>query len=106
MARKAREKKAPQKKKTLTFKSTPTISDDEDNDQKNDEDLSLLVKSIRSMYNKDKFNNQTRWQGKKKKKIVCYNCRKPGHVIVDCLDTKCKASTPRKPYKKKVLKAT
>ena len=30
--RKAREEKAPQKKKTLPFKSTPIISDDEDDD--------------------------------------------------------------------------
>ena len=36
MERKAREAKAPQKKKTLTFKSIPTISNDEDDDQEDD----------------------------------------------------------------------
>jgi len=54
------ERKAPQKKKTLTFKSNPTISNDEDDDQDDDEDLSLLVKNVRKMYNKTKFNNKRR----------------------------------------------
>ena len=36
---KSREEKAPQKKKTLTFKSTHTISDDEIDDQKIEEDF-------------------------------------------------------------------
>ena len=44
--RKAREEKAPQKKRTLAFKFTPTISGDNDEDQENDEDLSLLVKNV------------------------------------------------------------
>ena len=39
MERKTREEKAPQKKKTLAFKSTLTIYDD---DQEDDDDLSLL----------------------------------------------------------------
>ena len=106
MKRKVREERAPKKKKTLTFKSTPTISDNEDDDQKDDEDLSLLVKNVRRMYYKAKFNNRRRWQGKEEKKIVCYNYRKPGHVIVDCLDTKSKPATSKTPYKKKALKET
>ena len=47
MKRKTREEKAPQKK-ILSFKFTPTISYDKD-DQEDDEDLSLLVKNIRRM---------------------------------------------------------
>jgi len=58
--RKVREEKAPQKKKTFAFKFTPTISDLEDDDQDNDEDLFFLVKNVRRMYNKAKFNNQRR----------------------------------------------
>ena len=58
--RKAREEKAPQKKKTLTFKFTPTIFDDEDDDQEDYEDLSLPAKNVRRMYNKAKFNNRRR----------------------------------------------
>ena len=49
MERKAREEKALQKKKTLAFKSTPSIFDEEDDDQKDDESLSLLVKNVRRM---------------------------------------------------------
>jgi len=106
MERKAIEKKAPQKKKILAFKSTPTISDEDDDEEEDDEDLSLLVKNVRRMYNKAKVNNQRRWQGKEDKKIVCYNCRKTGHVIVDYPENKVQPTTFKKPYKKKVLKAT
>ena len=61
MKRKAREEKASKEKKTLAFKSTPTISDDEDDDQEDDEDLSLLMRNVKRMYNKAKFNNRRRW---------------------------------------------
>ena len=44
---------APQKKKTIAFKSTPTIFDDEEEEEE-DEDLSLLVRNVRRMYNKAK----------------------------------------------------
>jgi len=48
----------------IAFKSTPTISDDDD-EEEDDEEFSLLVKNIRRMYNKAKFNNRRRSQGKK-----------------------------------------
>ena len=60
MKRKTREETAPQKKKSIVFKSTPTVSDDDEKEE-DDEDLSLLVKNIRRMYNKTKFNNRRRW---------------------------------------------
>ena len=78
--RNAREEMEPQKKKMIAFKSTPTISD-EDDEEKDDEDLSLLVKNVRRMYNKAKFNNRRRWQRKEEKKIICFNYRKPGHIV-------------------------
>ena len=58
------------------------------------------------MYNKAKFNNLRKWQGKKEKKMVCYNYRKPGHVIAEHADIWRKPTTSKNPYKKKVLKAT
>jgi len=69
--RKAREEKVSQKKKVFAFKSTPTISD-EDKEEDDDEDLSLLVKNVRRMYDKAKFENRRRSQGmeKNKKKIA------------------------------------
>ena len=57
MERKAREETTPQKKKTIAFRSTPTIFDDEEDD----EDLSLLVRNVRRMYDKAKRNNRRRW---------------------------------------------
>ena len=48
MERKAREEMAPQKKKMIAFKSTPTIFD-KDDEEEDDEDLSLLVKNMRRM---------------------------------------------------------
>jgi len=60
MEMKVRKKMAPQKKKMIAFKSTPTISDI-DNEEEDDEELSLLAKNVRRMYNKAKFNNRRRW---------------------------------------------
>ena len=57
MERKTREETAPQKTKTIAFKSTPTISDDNE-EEDDDKDLFLLVKNVRRMYNKAKFNNR------------------------------------------------
>ena len=47
MERKVREDKASQKKKNIAFKATPTFSDgDEDLEQDDDKELSLLVKNV------------------------------------------------------------
>ena len=94
----------PQKKKVIAFKSSSTFSD-EDDEEEDDEDLSLLVKNVRRMYNKVKFQNRRRWQGKEEK-IICFNCRKLGHIVAECPKNKSKLSTSKKPYKKKALKAT
>ena len=43
------------------------------------------------------------------KKITCFNCQKPRHIITECPDIKNKPSfsnKPKKPFKKKVPKAT
>ena len=84
----------------LAFKSTPTISD-EDDEEEDDEDLFFLVKNVRRMYNKAKFNNQRRWQDKEEKKIVCDNCQKTGHVIADCPENKAKPTTLRSHIRRK-----
>ena len=44
-------------KKLIAFMSTPSDDDDEEED---DEDFFLLVKNVRRMYNKAKFNNKRR----------------------------------------------
>ena len=58
--RKVREYEALPKKKNIAFKSTPTLSDvNEDlRQEEDDEKLSLLVKNVRRMfYKREKFNN-------------------------------------------------
>ena len=99
MERKAREEMTPQKKKMLAFKSIPTISDD-DEEEEDDEELSLLVKNVKRMYNKAKFNNRRRWQEKIDKKIICFNCRKPGHAIAQ--KPKANHLPPRSPTKRRL----
>ena len=104
MKRKARKEMTPPKKKAIAFKSSSTYSD-EDDEEEDDEDLSLL-KNVRRIYNKAKFQNRRKWQGKEEKKIICFNYRKPGHIVAECPKNKGKPSTSKKPYKKKALKAT
>jgi len=105
MERKAREEMAPSKKKTIAFKCQSTHSD-EDDEEEDDEELSLLVKNVRRMYNKAKFQGRRRWQGgKEERKIICFNCQRPGHIVAECPD-KVKPSTSKKPFKKKAMKAT
>ena len=72
MEKKARKEMAPQKKKTIAFKSTPAISDDEE-EEEDDKELSLLVRNVRRTYNKAKYNHWRQWQEKEDKKIICFN---------------------------------
>ena len=97
MERKAREEMVPQNRKVIAFKFTLTISDD-------DEEFSLLVKNVRRMYNKAKFNNRRRWQEKEDRKVICFNCQKPDHMVADCPKTKSKPSTSKNPAKRKLSK--
>ena len=96
MKRKDKEEMAPQKKKMIAFKSTPTISDKDDED---DKDLSILVKNVKRMYKIVKFNNRRRWQGKEEKKIICFNYPELGHIVAECPKTKSKLSTSKKALK-------
>ena len=53
MKRKVREDKVLPKKKNVAFKSSPILSDDNEdlnNEEKDDEELSLLVKNIRRIF--------------------------------------------------------
>ena len=70
MERKVREDKVLPNKKNVAFKSTPILSDDNediDNKEDNDEELSFLVKNVRRMFHKrGRFNTyrKGRRQGK------------------------------------------
>ena len=83
MEKKAREDAVPQKKKSIAFKSSSSKYDDEENEE-DDEELSLFVR----IYLKNKLNFRRQWEGKEEKRVICYNCRKPGHIMADCPDFK------------------
>jgi len=87
----------------IAFKSTPAISNEDDEEEDN-KDLSLVVKNLRRMYNKAKFNNRRCWQGKEDKKIIYFNCRKPGHMVAECEENKSKHQPPRSPTKRRLWK--
>ena len=103
-----RRKRPAKEKKYIAFKATPTISgDDEEDEQEDDEKLSLLVKNVKRLYHKGRFNNRRgRWEGREERRGICYNCRKSGHIITNCPEMKSKPPTSKKLYKKKALKAT
>ena len=103
MERKAREEMVPQKKKVIAFKTTPTFSDEVD-EEEDDEDLSHLMKNVRRMYNKAKFNNRRRWQGKEEKKIICFNCRSRAIWLQSVRRTRVNPLPPRSPTKRKLSK--
>ena len=100
---KRREEAAPPKKKSLALKSSSTLDDEEE-----DEELSLLVQNVKRMYRKNKLNFRRKFEGKEERRIICYNCRKPGHIMADCPEFKKKVSSskPKKPMEKKAYKAT
>jgi len=52
------------------------------------------------MYNKAKFNDRRRWQGKEDKKIDCHNYRKLGHIVAECPGPKANLQPLRIPTKK------
>jgi len=104
MEKKAREEAAPTKKKSIAFKSSSTIEDD-DEDEEEDEELSLLVRNIKRMYRKNKQNFRRKFEGKEERKIICYNCRKPGHIMADCPEFKKKMTSSFKPRKQEEKKA-
>ena len=67
---------APQKKKTIAFKSTPVISDDEE-EEEDDEELSLLVRNVRRMYNNAKSTIRDDGKVRKKRKLFVSTVKNP-----------------------------
>ena len=110
MERKVREDKTLQKKESITSKTTPTFSnDDEEFEIDDDEQLSLLVKNIWKMFYKRRgFNShKDRWQGKEDRRNEIgpsYNYKKSGHLIEDCPKMKGKTLKSKRPYKRKAMK--
>ncbi|KAH9672087.1 hypothetical protein KPL70_017595 [Citrus sinensis] len=81
----ATEKGHKEKKKNIALKASKYESDEES--EMDDEELAMLAKRFRKFYKKN--NEQRKFRGyknKKKKKelITCYECKKPGHIRLEC----------------------
>ena len=108
MEKKTREEAVSQKKKSIAFKSSSIIDDDEE-DEEDEEELSLLVRNVKRMYRKNKLNFRRKLEGKEERRIICYNCQKPRHIMADCPDFKKKVTSSfkqKRPVEKKAYKAT
>ena len=92
---KIREERKPQKKKSIAFKATPTIvEEDESIDERGEEDFAIFIRKIGKMfYKKGRMSNFRRTRSpmrseqRKEKMGPCYHCKKRGHLIVDCLSS-------------------
>ncbi|KAH9670992.1 CCHC-type domain-containing protein [Citrus sinensis] len=74
-----------EKKKNIALKASKHESDEES--EMDDEELAMLARRFRKFYKKN--NEQRKFRGyknkkKKKKSIICYECKKPGHIRPEC----------------------
>ncbi|GKV49876.1 hypothetical protein SLEP1_g56599 [Rubroshorea leprosula] len=81
------------KKKTIALKATQHNESEEEGDS--DEDIAILTKKFKKFLKKKNFkkqgglkrnNKNDRYKGDSNKKdgIICYHCKKPGHVKFKC----------------------
>jgi len=101
------EEREPPKKKSIAFRASPSIMEEEDSmDENEEEDYVMLIRMVGKMfYNKVRNSNfrRSRQQGKFERKREemgpCYHCKKTGHLIADCPSLQ--ATTSKKVHKKK-----
>ena len=84
--------------KNIAFKcsSSKAKSNDYSSDGSEDEEMALLAKRFTKYLKKKKFQNDKRMfrreggkdEASKKDPIVCYECKKPGHIKYDCPNLK------------------
>ena len=85
------------------------IRDSNEEDEEDDEELSLLVRNVKRLYRKNKLNFRRKLEGKEERRFICYNCRKPGYIMADCLNFKKKVTSSlkqKRPVEKKAYKAS
>ena len=107
MEMKVREDREPPKKKSIVFRVSPSIPEDEDSMDKNEEeDFTTLIRKVGKMfYNKGRKTNfrrsrqQEKFERKGEEIGPCYHCKKTGHLITDCPSLQ--AITSKKVHKKK-----
>ena len=114
LKRDLKEEEEGKRRKNLALKTSAKINDSEDssdNEESEDDELALLTRNFKRLLKLKKLNKgKMRRDGKKeeekpwkskKEQITCFECKKPGHKIVDCPLKKLKNK-----YKKKAMKAT
>ena len=63
------------------IESASSSEDDDDDDEDEFEDVEYLTKRFCEFLSKEKGANKV---NKKKSKLICYECHKPGHARLDC----------------------
>ena len=74
-----------EKKKSIALKVTKYEGDGES--EPNDEELAMLAKRFRKFFKKTSDRRKFRHlknQKEKKEVIICYECKKPGHIRSKC----------------------
>jgi len=96
------------KKKSIALKSITLEVDSEDEDVLDEDDIAYFSRKYKNFIKRKKqfkknFSNQRESKGEKNKKdeVICYECKKPGHIRTDCPLLK-----SSKKFKKKAMKAT
>jgi hypothetical protein len=97
------------KKKNIAFKSSTKEEGDDSDDEGDDEDLAFITRKLKRMIRRNQgfkrnsrkeYKGQSSKQEKKKDQIICYECKRPGHVKMDC------PSFKNQEKKSKAMKAT
>jgi len=106
MEMKIREEREAPKKKTIAFKATPTVYEEDDSSEDCDEDFAMLIRKVGKLfYKKGRQSNfrrgkpQGRFEKKRDEPGPCFHCKKIGHLIADC--PALQASTSKHGMKKK-----
>ena len=83
------------KKREIAFKTSSSQNNDElKHDEESDEDMALFTRRFNKMFKRGQFprrqgrRNFDKNEEQKKDPIICFECKKPGHMKVDCPNLK------------------